>query len=127
MWSRRLDQRKRWRSISYILLEWIIQSLSHAAVNHPPKGACFSVHRSTLIRGEPDISPHRQIKACLPTASHPLLPLFTRVCVCGVCVWFCLFNPFFMQSKLAGKVTFFSLRNCDGRCSFLVANNVSTM
>lgn len=32
-----LDQRERWRSISYILLEWIIQSLSHAAVNHTPK------------------------------------------------------------------------------------------
>lgn len=38
MWSPCLDQRERWRSISYILLEWIIQSLSHAAVNHTPKG-----------------------------------------------------------------------------------------
>lgn len=38
MWSQSLDQRKRWRSISYILLEWIIQSLSHVAVNHTPKG-----------------------------------------------------------------------------------------
>lgn len=38
MWSPRLVQRERWRSISYILLEWIIQSLSHAAVNHTPKG-----------------------------------------------------------------------------------------
>ncbi len=38
MWSQCLDQRERWRSISYILLEWIIQSLSHAAVNHTPKG-----------------------------------------------------------------------------------------
>ena len=51
------------------------------------RGACSSVHRSTLIRGEPDISPHRQIKARLPTASHPLLPLFTHRLWCGrVCV-----------------------------------------
>lgn len=47
------------------------------------RGAWSSVHRSTLIRGEPDISPHRQIKACLPTASHPLLPLFTHRLWCG--------------------------------------------
>lgn len=38
MWSPCLVQRECWRSISYILLEWIIQSLSHAAVNHTPKG-----------------------------------------------------------------------------------------
>lgn len=52
------------------------------------RGACSSAHRSTVIRGEPDISPHRQIKACLPTASHPLLPLLTHRLWCGrLCVW----------------------------------------
>lgn len=84
MWSPCLDQRERWRSISYILLEWIIQSLSHAAVNHTPKGGllqCAQEHSDP--RGEPDISPHRQIKACLPTASHPLFPLFTHRLWCG--------------------------------------------
>lgn len=56
------------------------------------RGACSGVHRSALIRGEPDISPHRQIKAGLPTTSHPLLPLFTHRLWCGRCVtaWICV-------------------------------------
>lgn len=45
MWSPRLVQGERWRSISYILLEWIIQSLSHAAVNHTPKGGLLQCAR----------------------------------------------------------------------------------
>lgn len=52
------------------------------------KGVCSSAHRSAVIRGEPDISPHREIKACPPTASHPLLPLLTHRLWCrGLCVW----------------------------------------
>lgn len=52
------------------------------------KGACSSAHRSAVIRGEPDISPHREIKACPPSASHPLLPLLTHRLWCsGLCVW----------------------------------------
>lgn len=52
------------------------------------KGVCSSAHRSAVIRGEPDISPHREIKACPPTASHPLLPLLThRLWRTGLCVW----------------------------------------
>lgn len=52
------------------------------------KRVCSSAHRSAVIRGEPDISPHREIKACPPTASHPLLPLLTHRLWCrGLCVW----------------------------------------
>lgn len=48
------------------------------------RGACSSVHRSTLIRGGSRISLHTdRSKPALPTASHPLLPLFTHRLWCG--------------------------------------------
>lgn len=47
------------------------------------KGGPGPVCTGALSQEEPDISPHWQIKACLPTASHPFLPLFTHRLWCG--------------------------------------------
>lgn len=87
MWSRRLDQRKRWRSISYILLEWIIQSLSHAAVNHPPKGGllqCAQEHSDPRGAGYLSTPTDQSVPANGFTPS----PSTFHSCMCvRVCVW----------------------------------------
>lgn len=84
MWSRRLDQRKRWRSISYILLEWIIQSLSRQS---PAKGGPASVCTGALWSEGSRISLHtdRSKRAC--QRLHTLSFHFSLVYVCVVCVW----------------------------------------
>lgn len=87
MWSRRLDQRKRWRSISYILLEWIIQSLSHAAVNHPPKGGllqCAQEHSDPRGAGYLSTPTDQSVPANgftpSPSTFHSCMCVW---CVCG--------------------------------------------
>lgn len=90
MWSRRLDQRKRWRSISYILLEWIIQSLSHAAVNHPPKGGllqCAQEHSDPRGAGYLSTPTDQSVPANGFTPS----PSTFHSCMCvRVCVVWCV-------------------------------------
>lgn len=90
MWSRRLDQRKRWRSISYILLEWIIQSLSHAAVNHPPKGGllqCAQEHSDPRGAGYLSTPTDQSVPANGFTPSPSTFHSCMCVRVCVVCVW----------------------------------------
>lgn len=94
-----LDQRERWTSTSYILLEWIIQSLSHAAVNHTPKGGLLQCAQERCdprgagylsTPGDQSLPADRLTPS--PSTSHSSA-LAQRGYVCGVwpcesmCVW----------------------------------------
>lgn len=89
-----LGPRKRWRSISYILLEWIIQSLSHAAVNHTPKGSlpqCAQEHCDPRGAGYLSTPTDQSLPANGLTPSLSTFPSSICVSACSevmcVCVW----------------------------------------